>query len=770
MFEPSLMPQSPVLLVGQISIEPVFGWWAVVPLAIIMFASLWLTLSVQGISFRRRLLLLLLRLGAVLILLLGWLRPAMITSIERESAGAIAILMDRSESMTLPSDATDRNRWEVQRDVWGAIESSTGLKIGQTQLIPYFYDSDISAAPSDDLPGLRKTFDKTPRGRATDLGSVLEAVGSVQIEPPLRGVILIGDGTQTRLPAQFDPIVAARQMAQLDQPILMIGIGPRSEKSLLRDVAVEGLPDQFSAFVKKELSVPLVVHAQAMQNQPIRLTATLRAGDQPDKIVASRTVMASRAKERLPLEFKITVDEPGEYLLAVEAKVDAREQVTTNNVAMSFITVREGGVKILYLEGQPRAEQLFLKRSLDESLDFDADYVWFQQKFRRSWPKELMRNVDLNSYDVFIFGDLDAAALSDASLRAIARRVNRGAGLLLLGGYHSFDGGGWGRSSLAPLFPVKMNRPRQKWDAPIDQRLHILHDIRLHPTRPHPITNLLPEPDNTQLWKNLKPLKGMNRMGELIPAPGTQILLESQDGDPVMIGAERGKGRVLAFAGDTTYQWWLSGQRKIHQQFWRQAMLWLIRRDRLQEGFLMSLEQRRLSIDATPKLTIEWFGGSENKPLPKQIKIEMRREQKWLQNLSSSETEPNILQSQISGLDQAGLYSLVLTATSDDDKKYTSDLAFVVLDESIELATPAADWQMMDNIASANKAAGGQLFLPEEVGQAIKWLRDRQDATKMTTIEKRRLGDAAWDAWLYLAIFSILLSIEWALRKSWQLP
>jgi hypothetical protein len=77
---------------------------------------------------------------------------------------------------------------------------------------------------------------------------------------------------------------------------------------------------------------------------------------------------------------------------------------------------------------------------------------------------------------------------------------------------------------------------------------------------------------------------------------------------------------------------------------------------------------------------------------------------------------------------------------------------------------------MMDSIAAANAPAGGQVVFPEEIGQAIQWLRERQQATQVTTIEKRRLGDAAWDAWLYLVIFCALMSLEWGLRKSWQLP
>lgn len=762
-------------LVAQLSLEPVFGWWAAIPLALILLASLWLTLSSPGISRGRRITLMILRLGAVVVLLLGWLRPGIITSLERETEGAIAVLMDRSASMTLPSDTSSLNRWDVQRDVWRAIASSTDLKLGGMRLVPYFYDRHLSPADADDLPTLSKSFEAEPDGRLTDVGRALADIGKVQLDPPLRGVIMLGDAAQTLLPAEVNVTAVARQMAQLDQPIALIGIGPRGEQSSLKDVALEGMPEYFSAFVEKELNVPLVVRSQGMQNQPIDIQLTLRSSGKPDRIVASRKVLASRPNEQLPMEFKVVVPEAGEYLLVAKAKVDAREQIETNNTALGFVTVREGGVKILYLEGQPRVEQLFLKRSLEESYDFDVQYYWFSEAAQRGRPQELTRQIDFEQYDAFIIGDLDSRALTDATQQALTRRVRRGAGLLLLGGYHSFDAGGYGKTLLRPLIPVEMNKPAQGWDAKVDESLHIRGDVILQPTRPHPVTNLgLPEPDNTRLWRSLKPLKGMNRLGEVAKRPGTQTLLESQAGDPVLVAGEAANGRVLAFAGDTTHQWFLageaSGQKRVHQQFWRQALLWLIHRDSLNEGFRLSMDRRRLEIDATPKLTVEWFGGSENKPMPQQIKLELSREGQWLQNVESNVIDSGLREAQLGGLDRPGLYRAALSATTSGGETYNTDIAFIVLDESRELAQLSADWQMMDNIVSANQAAGGRLYLPEDVGQALEWFRNRQDATKVTTIEKRRLGDAAWDAWLTLAVFCVLMSIEWGLRKSWQLP
>lgn len=196
----------PVL--AQFSVEPVFGWVALVPLAIILLASLWLYSS-PGLSWRARWLLSLLRLLAMLVLLVGWLRPAVISNREKESAGAIAVLIDRSQSMVLPSDVSDRTRWEIECEVWTAIQTSTDLKIGQTVLVPFFYDGELVAAASDDLPHLANVFDKPPTGRVTDLGvRHLQKLDGCNLI--LRRAIVLGDGVQTLIPAPVDASVAAR--------------------------------------------------------------------------------------------------------------------------------------------------------------------------------------------------------------------------------------------------------------------------------------------------------------------------------------------------------------------------------------------------------------------------------------------------------------------------------------------------------------------------------------------------------------------------------
>ena len=209
----------------RITLEPVFGWWAAAGLALVLTLSLWLTATVPGISIRGRTVLLTLRLVAALLLFIGWLRPGVVSTVDRETEGAIAVLLDRSQSMTLPSGTSDASRWDLQREAWQAIVAATDLKIGQSIVLPYVFDSRLQGVNPEDLPQLESLFQGRPNGRSTDIGAVLAQLQQQQIDPPLRGVILISDGVQTVIPPAVDASLVARQMGQLDQPIVAVGLG-----------------------------------------------------------------------------------------------------------------------------------------------------------------------------------------------------------------------------------------------------------------------------------------------------------------------------------------------------------------------------------------------------------------------------------------------------------------------------------------------------------------------------------------------------------------
>jgi uncharacterized membrane protein len=768
-----VLPWESSLFLAQFGVEPVFGWGPTLIITALLALSLLLTLTDSNLSIRGRAALAALRLLAMVVFLLAWIRPGFISEEILDTPGSVAVLLDNSESMSLPSGGSDQDRWQVQRQVWEEIARQTNLKVGQTKIVPYFYGGKVAKVDGESLPSLNKELSSDPASKLTDLGAALKQVAQMQVDPPLRGVVLVGDMTQTVIPAASDPAVIARQMAQLDQSIMVVGIGAES-KTGLRDVAIEQMPAEITAFAEKEVRVPMVIAASGVLNQPIEVELFMQADGEAPRRIGRKEVRAGKAEDKLPIDFDIVLPNVGDYLLTAKASIDGREQIPTNNESIGFVTVREGGVRLLFIEGAVRWEFTYLRRSLDESLEFEIDVPTEALSRARDGSEgalDLRRSYDFKQYDAFIIGDIPAALLSRSTQQEILRRVERsGAGILFMGGAQAFIGGGYESSEFAKVMPVQLPRGRQAAYAPLDRRFHIFGEQKLSPTRPHEITRLdRNAPDNDLLWDSLPAMIQMNRLGRPKAGAGATVLLENQSGDPALITSLAGRGRVALFAPDTTYQWRFKGFKQAHQRFWRQMLLWLVKKNSLEEGFELSMDRRRLNLEAGATIDVQWIGGTSGTEMPSDVKFSLYRDGKWFRDVPAVESGKDAMQVTINRLAEPGVYKLKLQSPGSGGK-HDSEIAFVVQDQSVELVRPSMDIQMARSIAAANSKVGGRLVRPEEIDVVIEWLREKDESATTTVVQRRALGDQAWDSWIVLALFCFLLCFEWTLRKRWQLP
>src|SRR5439155_425674 len=176
-------------------------------------------------------------------------------------------------------------------------------------------------------------------------------------------------------------------------------------------------------------------------------------------------------------------------------------------------------------------------------------------------------------------------------LSAISQQVlEKGTGLMMLGGYESFGNSDWSNTDIAKLLPVELDATGQV-DTPV-QMVPTYQGLR------HYVLRLADnETDNATLWSRLPKLDGMTRLGKV--KPGAIVLARSGTGDrgePVLVGETFGNGRTLAFEGDTTWRWWRSEEGvRAHERFWRQLVLWLAKRDEADGNLLVLPDTRRLA-------------------------------------------------------------------------------------------------------------------------------------------------------------------------------
>jgi hypothetical protein len=754
------------------ALEPIYGSLLLALVALIATFAVILTVTPPTPDPRHRRLLISLRMAAAMVLLLTAFRPALLRTDNRPADAALIVAVDTSRSMTLP-DGDRGTRWTTQVEAWRQL--AAGLdQLDATLVVRLLaYDAVARKLPATDPTALD---DETPQGELTDLSAA--ALASIQAAEgqPIAGVVLMGDGTQTAPLQDAGAQRVVETLRALGVPLWTVPIGPAGGASASRDVAVDALTESYRLFAGNQVDIEfqLLIRGLANVEVPVRMSWIDSQGKATE--IASRTVVPSNSSETLAMSLPVVAPAPGTYRLKVEADTQAGELVTNNNTQIAFVDVREGGGRILFLEGSLRPEQMFVRRSLRRFPDLDLTFKPILDDTAAAWPVDLQDWLQPGKFDIYILGDLDAAALGDAQLESLAAAVSGGAALVTLGGYLAYGAGGYASSPLSEVLPVPMDDNRRSSSEAADSADQIPGPLSVRMVRNHPITDLGGE-DPAATWQRLPALSGANRLLGPKVAPGVLVLLETPAGDPLLVIGQYGQGRTAALAIDSTYRWWRSGDQEAHRRFWRQLILWLLaREDASGDKIVIEMDDRRLAVSESTEFraSLETIGDNWDAtqlsaeivdeaggltPLP--VSREQRGE-------ASAESPPLAIRGTLGGLGP-GFYRLRVSSTSGAGSPQPEEMAFQVVDESRELAKPMADPVYLRQLAELTVDHGGAAFTPDEIQSLVETIRQRRRQAESPIVEKYRLGDGPVSGWTLFLVFASALSTEWFLRRRWGL-
>ena len=500
------------------------------------------------------------------------------------------------------------------------------------------------------------------------------------------------------------------------------------------------------------------------------------------QVVDTQQVLSHGDGERVDVDLAVVPEEPGDYLLYVDVAPQEGELVTDNNSQLAFLRVREGGLRVLYLESNyVSPESKFLQRAWSSSQDIEVEEVILDRGKRGEWPVVIPESVRRTQYDVYVLGDVDSDAFDSETMQWLADRIGRGAGFLALGGYHTMGPGGYAQTVLADLFPIEMDRrnlERQRLEstAPIRSDIMLPGPLRMVPRRSHPILDLGEGKDRQAAWGALPPLTDALRwIG--VREPAGQVLASSEQGDPLLVQGRFRDGLTLAFAGSSTWRWVRQGAGDFHHRFWRQVILFLARREMAPQRRLeVDLPRRRIGRRQPLPLQITWRTeaqtGSDvvdrpSPPLHVSVTDPTGVESVW--PVTEQQGDGELLQwsAEIAGHEVPGLYQLRVTAAAGSPAEENRTLPFLVMQRDLELEDPAASPQHLARLAQATEAVGGELVAPEELSRAVARLLAHDPKERTEVVERWQLGDRAASAWGAFGLTTLLLLIEWYLRKRW---
>lgn len=754
----------------RLMFNPIGDSYALVALAALaMVALLSIAPRRSSLGPRRRVAIGALRLVVIAMVVLVMLRPALVYTETKQQSATLVVLVDRSRSMSVADGVAGKTRWECLRDALEGASGALATLAERFEVRADGFDAETRPLP---VRGGQIALDTMPDGPQTAIGAALADVLRREAGKRLLGVVLLSDGAQRALaPRDLAPQTAAAQMKMLGAPLWAVPFGQSRGLGQAQDVAVTDLVVAESVFVNNALEVAGQVRIDGYINRPVPVRLLWETSPGKMETVAEVELSATAGGQLLPVRFRHVPAQTGEFKLALEAAEQPGELVTTNNALATFVSVLGGGLRVLYVEGELRPESKFLRRALDASPDIHVDYVRLDPRDPAARPADLAERVAPGKYEVYLLGDLDSSAWSQAELKQLAEAVDRGAGLAMIGGFHSFGPGGYGETPLGAVLPVVMDRfERQALGEPVREDLHVPGPLTMRPTAVgllHFALNLAADRgENLAAWAKLPPLEGANRFQRF--APGAVVLAEGYSPEnpsktaPLLVAQSFGQGRVIAFAGDSTWRWWMQGHASAHKRFWRQIVLWLARKEQTTEGAVwIKLPKRRFA----PAERVELSAGARAATgealadadydihvlLPDGSKLPLRAARQGETVVAS-----------LRELLAPGDYAVEVDVTHQGRPVGSARARFLVYQQDLELDNAAADAALLDSLAAMT---GGELVAPEQLPRLVERIAGAADVLEVQQETKKTL----WDTWPMLLAIVGALSVEWYLRKRWGL-
>ncbi len=351
------------------------------------------------VSLGRRLVLAGIRCGIILLIVLAMLRPTLVYTETQKKKATLVLLIDQTRSMLVRDSLNNKTRWD---SLLATLERSVPAlrNLGRDfEIKAYAFDAEIH--PLEVKDG-KLVLPDSPPGQQTAIGAALDDLLNRENGKRLLGIVLLTDGRQQAIaPRDASPQDIAARLRHQGYPVFPVVFGQSRGLGGVQDVAVIDFPPPAAVFVNTEMAIHGEIKISGYVNQPIPVRVLMEMPGGKMEVIAQKDVTATADGQLLPVEFTYTPKVAGEFKLTLEAVPQPGELVTTNNQQSSFVQVLKGGLHVLYIEGDLRVEQKFLRRSLDASRDIKVDSIRIDpHHVPETKPGDLLELFKPGKYDV----------------------------------------------------------------------------------------------------------------------------------------------------------------------------------------------------------------------------------------------------------------------------------------------------------------------------------------------------------------------------------
>lgn len=472
--------------------EPLLGWPALW-VALGLSAIAWLAyLQQRGRAWLTRGLALLLA-GAALA------NPTLVQEERQPLPSVAAIVVDRSESMSFG------DRMAL------ADAALSGLR------------AQIEADPTLEL----RVIETDPRADSTRLGGALEALMADVPRDRIAGSILITDGQVHDLDAR-----TAEALARLG-PVQAVVVG--DEEAGDRRIAITGGPS--FDIVGETATFTLRVEDPAGGDIPVSVSLN-------GEIIDRLSVPAGRD---MPLPVRI--DRRGPNVLVVETPAGPQELTLANNRTAATVNGVRDRLRVLLITGEPHPGARVWRDLLKSDPQVDlvqfiilrpptkTDAAPLEELALIAFPTQQLFEQSLKEFDLIIFDQYERRGVITFSyLTNMADYVDKGGALLVVAGSDFAGPASLWRTPLAGVLPVRPTGRVIEAETPVGLTAD---------GKRHTVTRGLDAGGAFGRWYRY--IEGRAEAGD--------VLLQTHEGDPLLVLDRVGKGRVGQLMTDQMWLW-----------------------------------------------------------------------------------------------------------------------------------------------------------------------------------------------------------------------